>query len=49
MVLGSVGRDYSNKNRVLEFLAKIFGQFASAPLRIKTHLLKNHKCLQCLH
>ena len=28
---GSVGRDYSEKNRVLVFLAKIFGQVVSAP------------------
>ena len=32
MVLKSVGRDYSKKNRVLEFLAKIFSQIASVPL-----------------
>ena len=32
MVLGSVGRGYCKKNRVLEFLAKIFGQVVSAPL-----------------
>ena len=30
--LGSVGRGYCGKNRVLEFLAKIFGQVASASL-----------------
>ena len=32
MVLRSVSRDYSKKNRVLEFLIKIFGQVDSAPL-----------------
>ena len=32
MVLGSVGRDYCGKNRVLEFLTKIFGCVTSAPL-----------------
>ena len=32
MVLGRVGGGYSKKNRVLKCLAKIFGQFGSAPL-----------------
>ena len=32
MILGKVGGDYSKKNRVLKCLAKIFGQFGSAPL-----------------
>ena len=32
MILRSVGRNYSKKNRVLEFLGKIFGQVASVPL-----------------
>ena len=32
MVLGRVGGDYSKKNRVLKCLAKMFGQFGSAPL-----------------
>ena len=31
MVLGSVRRDYSKKNRVSEVLGNIFGQVASAP------------------
>ena len=30
--LRKVGGDYSKKNRVLKCLAKIFGQFGSAPL-----------------
>ena len=33
MVLGSLGRDYSKNNKMLEFLANIFGQVASAPLK----------------
>ena len=32
MVLGIVGRDYNKKNRVLEYLAKVFGLAVSVPL-----------------
>ena len=32
MVLGNIGWGYCKKNRVLEFLVKIFGQVASGPL-----------------
>ena len=34
MVLGYVRRDYSKKNRVSEVLGNIFGQVASAPLKL---------------
>ena len=33
MILGRLGKSYYKKDRVLEFLDKIFGEVASAPLR----------------
>ena len=35
MILGMLDKGYCKKNRVLELLAKIFGQVASAPLKKK--------------
>ena len=34
MILGRLGNGYCKKNRVLEFLAKIFVKVASAPLSL---------------
>ena len=48
MVLGSVGRDYSKTNRVLEFLAKRFGYVASAPLIENYYFMfsfRDNKCI----
>ena len=45
MVLAIVGRGYSGKNRVLEFMAKIFGWVASTPL---TYFANNQKSFEML-
>ena len=43
MILESLGKGYCKKNGVLEFLAKMFGKVASAPLKtyFAYHCTKN--------
>ena len=39
MILGRLGKGYCKKNRVLEFLPKIFGLIALAPLSYSLQIL----------
>ena len=48
MVLGSVGRDYNKKNKVLEFLAKTFGYVASAPLIENYYFMFSFCDIKCI-
>ena len=41
MILGRLGKGYCKKNRVLEFLPKIFGLIALAPLSYSLQILFN--------
>ena len=47
MILGSLGKGYCKKNRMLEYLAKIFGYVTSAPLTLTKEYMKTNT--HCKH
>ena len=48
MILGRLGKGYCKKNRALEFLARIFGYVASAPLsKVTKKLITQVRRKQC--